>query len=92
MPASRAAQQTAGITTNAKEFANSAAVAHPKLLFLGDIIGIPKSVPFANVYSIGDIVIAIGAIVVVHALARRAPDLGEGTDNEQTPNLEDLRR
>jgi hypothetical protein len=74
MPASRAAQETAGMTTNAKEFANSAAVAHPKLLFLGDIIGIPKSVPFANVYSIGDIVIAIGAVIVVHALARRAPD------------------
>jgi hypothetical protein len=68
MPASAHAERVAGIATNAHDFANSAALAHPRLLFLGDILAVPKALPAANVYSIGDVLIAIGAIVVVHAL------------------------
>jgi hypothetical protein len=36
-----------------------------RLLFLGDVIPIPERVPLSNVISIGDIVIAIGAIVAI---------------------------
>ena len=38
-------------------------VAHPRLLFLGDILAVPHAVPLANVYSVGDVCIAIGAAI-----------------------------
>jgi hypothetical protein len=69
MPASRSALRTAGRLTSSTEFLNSAAVAHPRLLFLGDILAVPHSVPLANVYSIGDVCIAIGVAIAIHGLA-----------------------
>ena len=69
MPASGSALRTAGRLTSSTDFVNSAAVAHPRLLFLGDIIAVPHAVPFANVYSIGDVVIAIGVAIAIHGLA-----------------------
>jgi hypothetical protein len=69
MPASRSALRTAGKLTSSTDFVNSAAVAHPRLLFLGDILPVPRSVPLANVYSIGDVCIAIGVAIAIHGLA-----------------------
>jgi Family of unknown function (DUF5317) len=69
MPASRHAWRLAGLPTDTPAFTNSAAVAHPRLLVLGDIFAVPKSWPFSNVYSIGDVCIAVGVIVVIHALS-----------------------
>jgi len=69
MPASRSAMRTAGILSSSTDFVNSAAVRHPRLLFLGDIFPVPHAVPFANVYSIGDICIAIGVAIAIHGLA-----------------------
>ena len=69
MPASRSALRTAGRLTNSTDFLNSAAVAHPRLLVLGDILAVPHAVPFANVYSIGDVCIAIGVAIAIHGLA-----------------------
>jgi hypothetical protein len=69
MPASRSALRTAGMVTTSNDFLNSAAVAHPRLLVLGDIFPVPHAVPFANVYSIGDICIAIGVAIAIHGLA-----------------------
>ncbi len=66
MPASAHALQVAGISTDAGVFANSAVVTDPKLLFLGDVIAIPKAWPLANVLSVGDVVIALGAAYAVH--------------------------
>ena len=66
MPASRSALRTAGMLTISTDFLNSAAVAHPRLLFLGDILAVPHTVPFANVYSIGDVCIAIGVAIAIH--------------------------
>jgi hypothetical protein len=68
MPASRSALRTAGRLTTSTDFLNSAAVAHPHLLFLGDILPVPHWVPLANVYSIGDVCIAFGVAIAVHAL------------------------
>ncbi len=45
MPASRSALRTAGMLTSSTDFLNSAAVAHPRLLFLGDILPVPQAVP-----------------------------------------------
>jgi hypothetical protein len=69
MPASRSALRTAGRLTTSTDFMNSAAVAHPRLLFLGDILAVPHAVPLANVYSIGDVCIAIGVAIAIHGLA-----------------------
>jgi hypothetical protein len=69
MPASRSALRTAGRLTTSTDFLNSAALAHPRLLFLGDTLAVPRSVPFANVYSIGDVCIAIGVAIAIHGLA-----------------------
>ena len=75
MPAGPAAVRSAGIASNADEFTNSGLLDHPRLLFLGDIWAIPRGWPLANVFSIGDVVIAIGVFAVVHALcgSRVAP-------------------
>jgi hypothetical protein len=69
MPASRSALRTAGILSRSGGFLNSAAMAHPRLLFLGDIFPVPHAVPFANIYSIGDVCIAIGVAIAIHSLA-----------------------
>jgi hypothetical protein len=47
-------------------FTNSTVLENPRLLFLGDVLAIPASWPFANVLSIGDVVIALGAAYTIH--------------------------
>jgi hypothetical protein len=71
MPASAAAQARAGLNPT-HDFINSAAVAHPHLGFLGDVFAVPASVPVHNVFSAGDVVLVVGAAVLLHAAARRA--------------------
>ncbi|MFN2593790.1 MAG: DUF5317 family protein [Actinomycetota bacterium] len=68
MYGSAAAFRSAGVHITGSHFSNSISVAHPKLAFLGDLWSIPASVPFATTLSIGDIVIAFGAFVLVHGL------------------------
>lgn len=46
-----------------------------RLLFLGDVIAIPDRLPLSNVISIGDIVIAIGALVAIVRVMHREPDV-----------------
>jgi hypothetical protein len=65
MPAASAALRVAGIDTSAG-FANSAAVEHPRLLFLGDVIPIPGPWPIGNVLSVGDLFIVTGALILLH--------------------------
>lgn len=88
MPASRAALETAGLVTSGG-YTNSQALASPVLAPLGDVLALPAGVPLANVFSIGDVVIALGVLVVVTAAMRRPlppvpaaappPDEGTGT-------------
>ncbi len=68
MPASAAAMRTAGIAAPTGQFANSTTMPHAHLQILGDIFAIPKGWPFANVFSVGDILIVIGAVVIVHTI------------------------
>jgi Family of unknown function (DUF5317) len=63
MPASTSAQHLAGLTEGGG-FNNSAALAHPHLLWLGDIIPVPGPLP--NVLSIGDCIIFVGMLVLLH--------------------------
>ena len=65
MPASASALKIAGIAERAG-FDNSAALAHEHLAFLGDVIPVPGPWPIGNVLSIGDLIIFIGALIVLH--------------------------
>ena len=65
MPASAAALRISGVDPRAG-FDNSAALAHAHLAFLGDVIPVPGPWPIANVLSVGDLIIFLGALVVLH--------------------------
>ncbi len=69
MPASAAAVRAAGISVEPGLFANSAVLEHPRLLFLGDVIAVPWPPALANVLSVGDVLIALGAAYLLHRAA-----------------------
>lgn len=50
---------------------NSIVLADPAFRILTDIFALPASVPLANVYSVGDILIGVGIVVVIVAAMRR---------------------
>jgi hypothetical protein len=68
MPADPDAAARAGITDEAGSFENSRPVDDPKLMIFGDRFAIPKSWPFSNVFSIGDVLIVLGAAVGMHTV------------------------
>jgi hypothetical protein len=69
MPAAAAAQRLAGMKLGGG-FHNSAHLAHPVLLWFGDIIPWPGPLP--NVLSIGDCLIFTGTLVLLHRTCRDA--------------------
>jgi hypothetical protein len=77
LPARAAALREAGLQVKRTDFVNSGVMAHAKLRWLGDMFAVPKGVPLANVFSVGDVILVIGAFVVVHSLARRTPVTAE---------------
>jgi hypothetical protein len=79
LPARAEALRTAGLPVDRDEFVNSGVMAHAKLPWLGDVFAVPRGFPLANVFSVGDVLLVIGAFVVVHSLARRAPQAADGT-------------
>jgi hypothetical protein len=68
MPADPQALTAAGIHQQAGEFSNSTAVAHPHLAFLGDVFAVPASWPASNVFSVGDVVLVVAALLALHCL------------------------
>jgi hypothetical protein len=48
-------------------FQNSGGMDDPRLLFLGDIFATPSWFPLYNVYSVGDAVIVLGVLILLHA-------------------------
>jgi hypothetical protein len=69
MPANPVALRIAGITAR-PGFDNSSALAHPHLAFLGDVIPVPGPWPIGNVLSAGDLIILLGAFVLLHCVCR----------------------
>jgi hypothetical protein len=65
MPATPGAMEAAGLNFAVKH--NSVAAAEPNLSWLVDRFAAPDWVPLANVFSVGDVVIALGAVVLVFA-------------------------
>lgn len=72
MPTTVEALRTAGMATE-EGFSNSAVLPDPALAPLTDIFAIPATLPLANVFSIGDVLIAVGIVVTI-ALGMRRHD------------------
>lgn len=73
MPTTEAALAAAGLDP-ADGFSNSAVLADPALAPLTDIFALPPWVPFANVFSAGDVLLGLGvAIVIAMGMRRRSP-------------------
>lgn len=66
MPADPDAIAAAGIPQDATQFANSAPTEGAPLGFLGDVFHTPAWLPIHNVFSVGDVVIVLGAFVLLH--------------------------
>jgi len=66
MPARAGALEAAGRPVAEERFRNSAAVADPHLPWLGDTFAIPSGVPLANVFSVGDVVLVLGVLFLLH--------------------------
>jgi hypothetical protein len=82
MPASAAARAAAGLpplTSGGSHFANSATVSSARLGFLGDVFPWPRPMPFANVFSVGDVLLVVGIAALVWTVCgcrlRRMPAL-----------------
>jgi len=75
MPADAGAMAALGKTAPTT-YSNSAILSEPMLKPLTDTFALPTWVPFANVFSIGDVLIAVGVVVVIVAAMRRpVPEL-----------------
>jgi hypothetical protein len=70
MPTTQAALRAAGLDP-LDGFSNSAVLADPALAPLTDIFALPRWLPLANVFSIGDVLIALGIVVVIAIGMRR---------------------
>jgi hypothetical protein len=74
MPADPGALALAGMDAST-EYSNSIVTNRPVLAPLTDIFGMPDWMPFANVFSIGDVLIGAGIVVAIAAgMARRPGD------------------
>jgi len=72
MPASQGALDALGGSIN-PGYTNSAVVAAPALEPLTDLYAMPPWLPFANIFSIGDVLIGVGVVIVVVVGMRAAP-------------------
>ena len=70
LPASASALAEAGFAVDPDEFKNSGVVQDPVLGWLGDIAATPAWLPFRNVISIGDVVVLLGAALMLHVTCR----------------------
>ncbi len=75
LPASADAVARAGLIDSG-HFQNSAVLENPVLPWLGDFFAWPAPLPLANTFSIGDVLIVIGAFVAAWSGARKFGDSG----------------
>ena len=66
MPATRGALRTAGQLYTGDTSNNSRLAEHgARLLLLGDVMAVPHALPLANVFSIGDVLVAGGVAILL---------------------------
>jgi hypothetical protein len=68
MPAKPSALAAARVQETPGEFINSTAVPHAHLQWLGDAFATPSWFPVQNVFSIGDLMIVLGALLAFHTI------------------------
>lgn len=79
MPANAAAVASLGGEASST-YSNSAVIVNPALEPLTDMFALPRWLLFTNVFSVGDVLIAVGVAAVVALAMRRSPvPLGEGS-------------
>jgi hypothetical protein len=66
-------------------YTNSSFVEHPNLPWLTDIFAMPAWLPAANVFSIGDVLIGLGVVVVI-AAAMRSSGVPHGSAGSGAPD------
>ncbi|MEO7204748.1 MAG: DUF5317 domain-containing protein [Candidatus Limnocylindrales bacterium] len=84
MPADAGALATAGFT-DAGSHTNSVVLEHPNLQPLTDIFAVPAGIPMANVFSVGDVLIAIGIVVLIATVMRRPVSPAPGAAEPVAP-------
>jgi hypothetical protein len=82
MPADPAAAASVGGI--APGYSNSSVVAEPVFEPLTDIFATPPWLPFANVFSVGDVLIAVGVAVAIVIGMRTAPSSSAVADQRET--------
>lgn len=70
MPASAWARDVAGIERD-EEVTNAAELDDPNLLVLGDVLAVPGPWPIGAAFSVGDLLLVVGGVVLVHRVCRR---------------------
>ena len=73
MPADPAALRAAGASAEPVGFSNSVVTQTPALRPLTDVFAIPDGWAFANVFSVGDVLIGLGVAVTIALAMRRRP-------------------
>lgn len=68
LPASAPALQMAGIDVAPGDFVNSGVLEDPIFPLLGDYFVWPQPLPFANVFSVGDVLIVLGVLYGAHKI------------------------
>jgi hypothetical protein len=81
MPASSWAWHTAGYPVLVGQFENSNVVHDAHLWWLGDVFAIPKGYPFANVFSVGDVIIVVAVAYLAHTWCRRSTARAEAVES-----------
>lgn len=72
MPADPGALAVAGLQPD-DAYSNSLVVASPALRPLTDVYAMPDAVPFANVFSVGDVLIGVGVFLAIVVAMRARP-------------------
>ncbi len=73
LPASASALARSGFHITPGRFTNSGVLPHPVLPWLGDVFWLPAGVPLHNVFSIGDVLVVLGATLLVHRTCGSRP-------------------
>jgi hypothetical protein len=85
MPASPDALAFAGLSASDGP-TNSVVLTDPRFPYLTDVFGLPDWVPFANVFSAGDVLIGVGIVLAIRAGMRREP---QGPASDPSPPTTD---
>ncbi len=81
MPVSNAARQFAGLPPLSERWLNIVPINENTVFpWLSDVLAIPAVIPFANVYSIGDILVALGGVIFIQSIVPRASDPSTAPD------------